>query len=90
MSADRKQGRVVLGLSICWGLLGGGGLTMAQEAEQPELEFLEYLGSWDASDEDWIILTETDVEESAKESTKEGDNDPSPDGEKLAELDDES
>jgi len=89
MSADGKTGFAALSLSICWGLLGTGGAAMAQEEEQPDLEFLEYLGSWEASDEDWIMLTEDEAEDTGNESKEEGDNDPSPDGEKLAELDNE-
>jgi hypothetical protein len=86
MSADGKTRYTALGLSICWGLLGVA--APAQEAEEPDLKFLEYLGSWEASDEDWIIFTE--VDEIKKESKEERDDDPSPDGEKVAEANDEN
>jgi hypothetical protein len=29
-----------------------------QEDEIPDLEFLEYLGSWQESDEEWLIVSE--------------------------------
>jgi hypothetical protein len=30
----------------------------AQEAESPDLEFLEYLGSWQADDDEWLAVAE--------------------------------
>ena len=85
MSADKRSG---LCLSLCCGLLSVGTTVAAEEEAVPKLELLEYLGSWEASDEDWIIFTE--VDESEKELTEERDNDPSPDGEKVAESNDEN
>jgi hypothetical protein len=34
----------------------------AQEAAEPELDFLEYLGSWQAEDEEWEIAAEWEKE----------------------------
>ena len=85
MSAD---GRIGLWLTVCWSLLVLSAAAAAEEEEVPDLEFLEYLGSWEASDEDWIIFTE--VDETEKASKEKGESDPPPDGEKLAELEDES
>jgi hypothetical protein len=59
MSADGKAWCKTLGVSICWGLLGTAGTVIAQENDEPDLEFLEYLGSWEASDEDCIMLNQT-------------------------------
>ena len=39
-------------------LLLGCGLVLAADEELPELEFLEYLGSWEESDEDWLLFDE--------------------------------
>ena len=57
----------------------------------PDLEFLEYLGSWEASDEDWVLFTaDMDEQEASRDKDNVQGSDPSPDGEKLAELDDET
>ena len=88
MSADGKIGCKALGLSLCCGLFVTSGITLAEDEEQPDLEFLEYLGSWESSDEDWLIFTE--AEETEKESKEDRNDDPSPDGEKLAEANDEN
>lgn len=41
-------------------LAGSGGLAIADEetAEPPavDMEFLEYLGSWDAADDEWMLF----------------------------------
>lgn len=43
---------------------GFAGTSQAQD-EGPDLSFLEYLGSWQESDEDWLIAAE--MEEELKE-----------------------
>lgn len=48
----------VLKLVLYWGLLACAGMPAAADEEQPDLEFLEYLGSWEESDEDWLMFTE--------------------------------
>ena len=48
----------VLKLALLWGPLACAGLSAAADEEQPDLEFLEYLGSWEESDEDWLMFTE--------------------------------
>lgn len=65
-------------------LLLGCGLVLAADEELPDLEFLEYLGSWDGTDEDWLLFDEpvtAEVEER---------NDPAPKGEESTEKTDES
>ena len=88
MSADKPTANRVAGALLLWGLTGVGGLVIADDAEAPDLEFLEYLGSWDESDEDWVILVADALEASASEETEQEDVS-APDGEKLAELDNE-
>lgn len=42
-------------------LLGCAGcvpLVLAAEEIQPDLEFLEYLGSWEESDKDWLLFSD--------------------------------
>ena len=67
----------VCSLTVC-------GLVLAADDELPEMEFLEYLGMWDESDEEWLVL-----EEPVAQNT-ETRNDPAPDSEVSTEKDDES
>lgn len=66
-------------------LLGFSPLPIAAD-ELPDEDFLEYLGSWEASDEDWEIFEAQEQEEelSSKRS------DPAPEGEESTEIKDES
>ena len=36
------------------------GRALAEEA-MPDIELLYYLGSWEGSDEDWVLLSEQDA-----------------------------
>jgi len=63
---------------------------MAQEAEAPDLELLEYLGSWEESDEDWILFSEEKVTDKAESDVSVSETDAAPQEEKVAELDDEN
>ncbi|MGI9202874.1 MAG: hypothetical protein ACR2Q3_02620 [Woeseiaceae bacterium] len=85
-SASSSQAEQVLTVLLLCSFFGYGGAALADETEVPDLEFLEYLGSWDDSDEDWVLFaSEDDVQEG------QGDEDgkPAPQGEKVAELEDE-
>ena len=44
--------------------LGGLGClgAQAQEDEDPDLDFLEYLGSWQEGDEEWLDIAEMERE----------------------------
>jgi hypothetical protein len=48
-------------------------LAQDDHEEAPDLGFLEYLGSWQGSDEDWLVVA--DIEDTNLE-----DRDPAPDG----------
>ena len=48
------------------------------------MAFLEYLGMWEESDEDWLLLDEEEVAENDKRSG------PVPEGEESTEIEDES
>ena len=85
MSADARQAASLALL----GLLGIAGTANAQDGEeQPDLYFLEYLGSWEGSDEEWTLfnlaIDENDDSETAKRS------DPAPEGEESTESENES
>ena len=64
-------------------LLMGASLVLAADEEMPDPEFLEYLGAWEESDEDWLLFEEpvtaeleerTDpVPEEGEESTEKTD-----------------
>ena len=82
--ADRSA---ALQIVVAFGLCTYGGVAAADDEEMPEIDFLEYLGSWEESDEDWLILR--DVEAIRGEVTFEERNDPVPPGEESAENDDE-
>ncbi len=78
MSADRALSALVCGLLFC------GGMAAADEEDTPELDFLEYLGMWEESDEDWQLL-----EESLRAENEER-NEPAPEGKASTEKEDES
>ena len=75
--------------ALVWAIVALGGIAVAEDAEAPELEFLEYLGSWENAEEDWILLAQDMEPEEAPDKKDEKSVD-APDGEKLAELNDES
>jgi len=70
--------------AVAAALLACSPVLIAQE-EMPEIEFLEYLGFWEASDEDWIMFVAVQDEGSDTEKR----NDPAPQGKVSAETDDE-
>lgn len=43
--------------------LGVASAAGAQESEAPDVEFLEYLGSWQETDEEWLIVAEWEDED---------------------------
>lgn len=44
-------------------LLMGASLVLAADEELPDPDFLEYLGAWEESDEDWLLFDETTTAE---------------------------
>ena len=76
MSAERA---LMLVCGLCLGTA-----AYAEEDEAPDTEFLEYLGIWEESDEEWLMHEEM-VEAAAEQRT-----DPAPEGEESAETEDES
>ncbi len=65
-------------------LLLFGGLVQGADDEMPDEDFLEYLGSWEESDEDWLMFEEPKTTENEERT------DPVPDGEESTEKEDES
>ena len=64
-------------------LLLGCSLALAADEEVPDPDFLEYLGMWEESDEDWILLAaeaeepvaQNDEETEAAEQVAEAETD---------------
>lgn len=79
------SGRPTLTL-LAPGLLVLSGLANANDDELPEMEFLEYLGMWQESDEEWLVF-EDETDRVASESDERID--PVPTGKESKELDDE-
>ena len=78
MSPDGRLALVVCGLCL------GTAAYATEELEPLDAEFLEYLGMWEESDEEWLLHDETmaaDLEERS---------DPVPEGEESTEKTDES
>ena len=64
-------------------MCGVAGTVLAADADEPDMEFLEYLGLWEESDEEWLIM-----DQQLKLETDER-IDPAPQGEESTEKDDE-
>ena len=60
-------------------------LVAAADEEMPDIEFLEYLGSWEETDEDWTMFG--DAAKGRNETDERSD--PAPEGEASTETDDE-
>jgi len=87
LSADKGQPEAVFKVAILWGLLGCSSVVAADNEVVPEMEFLEYLGSWEESDEDWVLFIDTVTEQVASEDSR---TDPAKKEEESVETDDES
>lgn len=81
MSVSRKH--VLQGVFVC-SLFALSGALVAKEDDVPDMAFLEYLGSWDESDEDWLLVTDPQTE--SEELEKEGRSDPALQSEESTET----
>ena len=76
-----------LQLLLCGVALGSSMSAIAEPAPEetlPDMEFLEYLGMWETTDEDWLLLDEREVAVTDKRS------DPAPESEESTEAKDET
>ncbi len=87
LSAEKRQSEVAFKVAVLWGLFACSGTVAADDDVMPDLEFLEYLGSWEESDEDWVLLAAEAVEQVASEDKR---TDPASKKEESVENDDES
>jgi len=84
--ARSRYSEAAIGIAVIGGLFVCPVPAMAADDGQPDMEFLEYLGSWEESDEDWLVLSDA-VQELASEQEK---TDPVPDGDESVEQQNES
>jgi hypothetical protein len=70
----RRVGAALLAL-VCW--LTGAHAQQADDTAAPDLDFLEYLGTWAEDDEEWLAIEEWEKDDSArpKEVLRERDED---------------
>ena len=66
-------------------MLGSCGLAVAAEEDVPDMEFFEYLGMWEETDEEWLMFDELVTAENKREPEPR-----EPDDEEPVEKDDES
>jgi len=69
----------VVALGLC-------SIAALAEDELPDIEFLEYLGMWEGSDEDWLMFNDSASTENRKEERSE----PAPEGKDSTEKSDEN
>ena len=69
------------------GLMGSTAVVHADDEPLPDMELLEYLGSWDGSDEDWMALAAEAIEQVAAEDEETA---PASAADDTVETDDES
>jgi len=84
MSADSRKARALLKLGLLV-LATGSCCALAADEPLPDAAFLEYLGSWEGSDEDWLLF-----EEAARDESDDTErSDPGPEGEESPESEHE-
>jgi hypothetical protein len=87
MSAKRNRRLGAWPVLMLAGFVGAGHAQTDENADEADIEFLEYLGSWEDGEEDWLIFVGD--RETRDESDDEENEETAPDGEKLAEVKDE-
>jgi len=81
MSADTTIALLACGLCL-------GAAAIAAEEQAPDADFLEYLGMWQESDEDWLLLEDMQASENTTDDDERSD--PVPEGKESTETNDES
>jgi hypothetical protein len=87
MLAERLQLQATFKVILLWAWLGLSGALLAADTDLPEMDFLEYLGLWEESDEDWVWISEEMNTQVVAEDTR---TEETPKGEDSAEKEDES
>jgi hypothetical protein len=60
-------------------------IAVVADEELPEIEFLEYLGLWEESDEEWVMFNDPLIADNKGQQRRE----PAPEGEESTEKHDE-
>ena len=92
MSDKTRHVLTVAKVVVACGLVSCSVSAAADDEELPDLEFLEYLGSWESSDEEWLFFDAEDAEDgetAAREESPRNDR-VSDSVSKSAPLDEES
>ena len=71
------------GRLVAWLLVAMVSPALAQDEAPPDDDFIEYLGMWDETDEEWLLYEDLVAAEKEKRS------DPAPEGEASTENSDE-
>lgn len=79
MAMSAKQVAITAMLTLC-------SLVVVADEELPEIEFIEYLGLWEESDEEWIMFSDPIKAENEDQERSE----PAPEGKESTEKHDES
>jgi hypothetical protein len=80
-----------LTITVICGLIAGSTVVLADEPDVPDMAFLEYLGSWQESDEDWMLFAEDEIVAEVPEQDEDSSGtEPARKDEKVAEVDDEN
>ena len=79
-----KISALLFGAALCSTTAAFAECDKDRDEESPDMAFLEYLGMWEESDEEWQLLNENIVAENEERS------DPVPDSEVSTENEDES
>jgi len=87
LSVEKRPPELAFKVAVLWGLFGCSGIVAADDNVMPDMEFLEYLGSWEESDEDWVLLA---AEAAAQVASEDKRTDPASKEEESVETDDES
>ncbi|MEM7503673.1 MAG: hypothetical protein AAF417_16600 [Pseudomonadota bacterium] len=64
--------RAVSSLMLGW--IAMGGAAFADDEALPDLDFLEYLGSWEESDEEWLLFEDDGDDEATVDEERESDS----------------
>ena len=87
LSVEDRHADAALKVALLCGLLGLGSVAAAEDDVSPNIEFLEYLGSWEESDEDWVLFVAEAAEQVASEAKR---ADPASEDKESVETDDET
>lgn len=82
---ETSKSGLYLALTIVAGCAVAAPPCLAAEDVLPDLALLEYLGSWEDTDEDWVLLND----EKQHTGQEETEGDPVAEDEELQESDDE-